>query len=143
MFDLLSIFLPKKLILILFFRMTSPNAFNQQQQAQSMPNFGLLQPEMPLISSQSSTPSSPSVDSSANAQNQPEPINQDVPPQPAPVDAQQRRFPNIIQDEQENRDWLDILYSMSRLLILLCLVYFYSSPLRCCIVILIGVSVYL
>ena len=59
-------------------------------------------------------------------------------------DQPQRRFPNIIQDEQqENRDWLDILYSMSRLMVLLCLVYFYSSPMRCLIVILIGVALYL
>lgn len=57
---------------------------------------------------------------------------------------QQRRFPNIIQDEQqENRDWLDILYSMSRLMVLLCLVYFYSSPIRCLVVIMIGVALYL
>ena len=57
---------------------------------------------------------------------------------------QQRRFPNIIQDDQqENRDWLDILYSMSRLMVLLCLVYFYSSPIRCLVVIMIGVALYL
>lgn len=122
--------------------MSSPEAM-QQQQAQTMANFGFLQPQMPLITPQ---PQTTSPDPVVNAQ-QAEPINQEVPqpaqPQQPAVDAQQRRFPNIIQDEQENRDWLDILYSMSRLLILLCLVYFYSSPLRCCIVILIGVSIYL
>jgi hypothetical protein len=116
--------------------MSSPNAF--QQQNGQISNF--LPPQMPFIAPQAQTAAESPV-------SQPEPINQEVPqpaqpPQPA-VEAQQRRFPNIIQDEQENRDWLDILYSMSRLLILLCLVYFYSSPLRCCIVILIGVSIYL
>lgn len=122
--------------------MASPEGI-QQQHAQSMSNFGFLPPQMPLIAPQTPTTS---VDPAVSAQ-QAEPINTEVPqpaqPQQPVVDAQQRRFPNIIQDEQENRDWLDILYSMSRLLILLCLVYFYSSPLRCCIVILIGVSIYL
>lgn len=116
--------------------MSSPEAMQQQQQAQ---NFAFMQSQMPLISPATQIPS---TSSSVAAP----PVNQEVPqPQPPqPVaEPQQRRFPNIIQDEQENRDWLDILYSMSRLLILLCLVYFYSSPLRCCIVILIGVSIYL
>lgn len=117
--------------------MSSPGAFQQQNGQMS----SFLPSQMPFIAPQASPAST-----AESPVSQAEPINQDVPqqaqPQPA-VDAQQRRFPNIIQDEQENRDWLDILYSMSRLLILLCLVYFYSSPLRCCIVILIGVSVYL
>lgn len=117
--------------------MSSPDAFQQQNGQMS----SFLPPQMPFIA-----PQAPST-SAESPVSQPEPINQEVPqpaqPQQPVVDAQQRRFPNIIQDEQENRDWLDILYSMSRLLILLCLVYFYSSPLRCCIVILIGVSIYL
>jgi hypothetical protein len=54
-----------------------------------------------------------------------------------------RRFPNIIQEEQESRDWLDILYSMCRLTILLTLVYFYSSPIRCLIVIFVGIAIYM
>lgn len=120
------------------YRMSSPEAM-QQQQAQ---NFAFMQSQMPLIPSATAS-QIPSTSSSNVAA---PPVNQEVPqpqpPQPA-AEPQQRRFPNIIQDEQENRDWLDILYSMSRLLILLCLVYFYSSPLRCCIVILIGVSIYL
>lgn len=47
------------------------------------------------------------------------------------------------EDEAENRDWLDILYTFSRLIVLLSLVYFYSSPGRCSIVILVMVLYYL
>lgn len=46
-------------------------------------------------------------------------------------------------DEAENRDWLEILYTLSRLLVLLSLVYFYSSPGRCSIVIIVIVLYYL
>lgn len=38
-------------------------------------------------------------------------------------------------EEADNRDWLETLYTLSRLAILLSLVYFYSSPGRCSIVI--------
>jgi len=119
----------------------SPEAFyqmNQQQQAQQSQNFAFIPPQMPYA-----TPSA-AIDATA-----PQAPNADA--QAAPVQAGQQpaaevaqpRFPNIIQDEQENRDWLDIVYSMSRLMILLCLVYFYSSPVRCLVVILIGISIYL
>lgn len=126
--------------------MASPDALQQQQQqAQLMSNLAFMQPQMPFISPTTASvapiPSTSSQSDTASSANQEVP--QPQPPQQPAVEPQQRRFPNIIQDEQENRDWLDILYSMSRLLILLCLVYFYSSPLRCCIVILIGVSIYL
>lgn len=58
--------------------------------------------------------------------------------------APQPRFPHIVQEEQpENRDWLDMFYTMSRLMILLVLVYFYSSPLRCLLVLLFGITLYL
>lgn len=46
-------------------------------------------------------------------------------------------------DDVENRDWLEILYTLSRLIVLLSLVYFYSSPGRCSIVILVMVLYYL
>lgn len=127
--------------------LSSPEAFyqmsQQQQQTQSPQNFAFLPPQMPFaaspvvastIANEAAAPQSPNNEAqAAPAQVQPQP------PQPA----EQRRFPNIIQDEQENRDWLDILYSMSRLMILLCLVYFYSSPIRCLVVILVGISIYL
>lgn len=124
----------------------SPEAFyqmSQQQQMQPPQNYAFIQPQMPFA------PPSAAVSASANEASQvPQSPNNDVqaaaPAQAAPQPAaEQRRFPNIIQDEQENRDWLDILYSMSRLMILLCLVYFYSSPIRCLVVILIGISIYL
>jgi hypothetical protein len=125
----------------------------QQQQTQQVPNLaGFMQPQMPFISPTiiptpptSSTIQSPNSEiqtASASPPAQPQ-AQVEQAPQPAAAAEPQRRFPNIIQDEQENRDWLDIVYSMSRLLILLCLVYFYSSPLRCLIVILIGISIYL
>lgn len=122
----------------------SPEAFyqmNQQQQPQQPQHFAFIPPQMPFaespvasatIANDASTPQSPNDAQAAPVQ------------QPPVADPQaQPRFPNIIQDEQENRDWLDILYSMSRLMILLCLVYFYSSPVRCLVVILIGISIYL
>lgn len=60
------------------------------------------------------------------------------------VQPAQPRFPNVNHEEvQENRDWLDMFYAMSRLMILLTLVYFYSSPLRCLFVLVMGVSIYL
>lgn len=52
------------------------------------------------------------------------------------------RNPVAGDDEAENRDWLEILYTLSRLLVLLSLVYFYSSPVRCMIVILAFVLYY-
>jgi len=123
----------------------SPEAFYQmsQQHSQNPQNFAFVQPQMPLSSS---TPSDSTSEAAAqqlrnnNEVQGAQPLQQ--PAQPA-AEAPQRRFPNIIQDEQENRDWLDILYSMSRLMILLCLIYFYSSPVRCLVVILIGITIYL
>lgn len=117
----------------------SPEAFyqmNQQQQTQQPQNFAFIPPQLPLSAA-------PTIVSDASV---PQPPNNDAQAAPAEqpaAEAPQRRFPNIIQDEQENRDWLDILYSMSRLMILLCLVYFYSSPIRCLVVILIAISIYL
>lgn len=115
--------------------LSSPEAFYQQQTQQQPQNFAFMPPPMPFA-----VPPSNAVPTVANET--PNNEAQAVPEQPA-AEAPQRRFPNIIQDEQEHRDWLDILYSMSRLMILLCLVYFYSSPIRCLVVILIGISVYL
>lgn len=60
-----------------------------------------------------------------------------APPVPAPA-----RFA-ANNDEEENRDWLEILYTLSRLLVLSSLVYFYSSPGRCSIVIIVALLYYL
>lgn len=54
-----------------------------------------------------------------------------------------RRFPNIVVEEQENRDWLDIFFSMCRVGILMTVVYLYSSPIRCITVLFIGSMLYL
>lgn len=125
--------------------MSQVASYYEQNQQQIPQNFAYLPPQMPYMPT-SPTPSTPSsISSSIQGTN--EAVNPEVnAPQPQPqqaVEAEQRRFPNIVQEEQENRDWLDILYSMSRLTFLLCLVYFYSSPLRCIGVILIGVLIYL
>lgn len=69
-----------------------------------------------------------------------QPAQQDAPPVQAP------RFQAAAagaDDDAENRDWLEILYTVSRLLVLLSLVYFYSSPGRCSIVIIVIVLYYL
>lgn len=54
-----------------------------------------------------------------------------------------RRFPNIVVEEQENRDWLDIFFSLCRVGILMTVVYLYSSPTRCLTVLIIGIMLYL
>lgn len=61
----------------------------------------------------------------------------------APAAVQPPRLQAAADEEAENRDWLEILYTLSRLLVLLSLVYFYSSPVRCMIVILAFVLYYL
>ncbi|XP_052869818.1 uncharacterized protein LOC128275377 isoform X2 [Anopheles cruzii] len=55
----------------------------------------------------------------------------------------QRRFPNIVVEEQENNDWLDVFFSMCRVGILMTVIYVYSSPMRCFTVLMIGVMLYL
>lgn len=61
----------------------------------------------------------------ANAADVPNAVPPPRPPQPAAA----------ADDDRENRDWLETLYTLSRLAVLLSLVYFYSSPGRCSIVI--------
>lgn len=64
-------------------------------------------------------------------------------PAPGAAAAPARRFPNIVVEEQENRDWLDIFFSMCRVGILMTVVYLYSSPTRCLTVFFIGILLYL
>lgn len=61
----------------------------------------------------------------------------------AAAPAAARRFPNIVVEEQENRDWLDIFFSLCRVGILMTVVYLYSSPVRCLTVLFIGIALYL
>ncbi|XP_011178636.1 homocysteine-responsive endoplasmic reticulum-resident ubiquitin-like domain member 2 protein [Zeugodacus cucurbitae] len=63
--------------------------------------------------------------------------------QPERQQAVAPRFPNIVQEEQENRDWLDSFFAITRLAIFLTILYFNSSPLRCLVVVIIASSIYL
>lgn len=125
--------------------MSQVASYYEQNQQQLPQNFAYLPPQMPYMSplpipsGSPGTSAEPAVAANASPQ-----VQQPIQPAQQPVaEPENRRFPNIVQEEQENRDWLDILYSMSRCIILLCLVYFYSSPIRCIGVILIGVLLYL
>lgn len=100
-----------------------PNYFPQ-------PNFG-----MPQQFAATNTNSSTTIGEQQASQQQQQ--------QEAPQAAQAPRFQPGADDEAENRDWLEILYTISRLLVLLSLVYFYSSPGRCSIVIIAVVLYYL
>ncbi|XP_065169186.1 homocysteine-responsive endoplasmic reticulum-resident ubiquitin-like domain member 2 protein isoform X1 [Atheta coriaria] len=78
-----------------------------------------------------------------NYTNQP----QDVPGE-APVAQPQPPAPpaaaNLPRDNPElNRDWLDVFYMLSRTMIFISIVYFYSSPVRCVVVVALAFSLYL
>lgn len=45
--------------------------------------------------------------------------------------------------EIEDRDWLDWLYNLSRIMVMAAVVYFYSSPIRFMIVLILGLSIYM
>lgn len=76
------------------------------------------------------------------AQPQTQQSQQQQQPQQQPVVPPQQAQP-LNDDENENRDWLEIFYTFSRLVVLLSLVYFYSSPIRCSIVIFVMILYYL
>ncbi|GLV40467.1 Homocysteine-induced endoplasmic reticulum protein [Carabus blaptoides fortunei] len=48
-----------------------------------------------------------------------------------------------VDEPPADRDWLDWFYVFSRVLVLFCIVYFYSSPLRFTLVLLLGIGLYL
>lgn len=56
-----------------------------------------------------------------------------------PPQAQQRQR----DPENPDRDWLDVFYILTRVLVLFSVVYFYSSPLRFIFVLLLGFGFYL
>ena len=111
---------------------------------QQMPSAPSIPTLTPLLA-----PSQPTQSSSQTQNAQPEtapPQNPDNVAAPAPQNDQpaaQRRFPNIVEQEQENRDWLDFFFSLCRVAVLLGVVYLYSSPTRCFVVIIIGILLYL
>ena len=121
-------------------------AIQQQQQSGAAPNVPFIpsnyfpQPNFGMPQQFSAATASVST-SSGGEQQQAAQAQQDAAPvPPAP------RFQPVAaaaDDEAENRDWLEILYTLSRLLVLLSLVYFYSSPGRCSIVIIVIVLYYL
>lgn len=63
--------------------------------------------------------------------------NEDIEPQQPPPQDQQR------DPENNERDWLDNFYAISRLLVLFSVVYFYSSFLRFFLVLVLGSIMYL
>lgn len=71
--------------------------------------------------------------------NMPQPPQQPVAPQP------QVPQPQAAGQDPENveRDWLDIFYMLSRVMVLFSVVYFYSSPLRFIFVLFLGFGLYL
>lgn len=81
------------------------------------------------------------------------PLNNNYPNQVLPADnaaaqgqqlQQQPRFPMLAQEpEGENRDWLDGVNIICRMLMLAAMIYFYSSPARCLLVVAIGLGLYL
>lgn len=143
------------------------NAAQMQANAPSIPMFmpmpQFMPPNFPNL--QTTTPPAdvydgPSTSQSARATYAPRVLPVIPPTATAPAAAQapaaaaavpaenaerpQPRFPNIVQEqEQDNRDWLDRFYSVTRLLALLTLVFFYSSPLRCLVVAIIAIGIYL
>lgn len=78
----------------------------------------------------------------AQPQLQQQPLAQPVPqqPQPAPIVNQPE---NNLADEGERLDWLDMFYVFTRLMVLMTLVYFYTSPVRFMVVIFFTVLYYL
>lgn len=106
-----------------------------------------MQQTNPLSNSQSYFPqtnfgtNNNTASSSMGSEQRPQPQPQMQ--QEAAAAVQPPRVHAVAEEEAENRDWLEILYTLSRLLVLLSLVYFYSSPVRCMIVILAFVLYYL
>lgn len=97
-------------------------------------NFAYLQPPT------SAQPGMPQVAQAPQQQDQAAPAVAAAQPENQP----QRRFPNIVVEEaQDNRDWLDISFTTLRVAVLLSLIYFYSSPLRCLAVLTIGIALFL
>lgn len=62
---------------------------------------------------------------------------QGAPPNPIPA-----ANPNPVENNEE-RDWLDIFYTLSRALVLFSVVYFYSSPVRFVFVLFLVIALYL
>lgn len=118
------------------------NAYQQQQQPNVQQNINI--PPMPFFTHQQQQQQQFASDIPA-VQRPPQPPVDPVqignqaqpPPQQQPDNNQVAapRFGNIAGEDGERLDWLDLFYVFSRLMVLVTLVYFYSSPFRCLIVI--------
>lgn len=95
----------------------------------------------PLVVQEATAPIAPN---GAAAEQSPEERQDQIQQQqPAQAQVAAPRFPNLPQDEQENRDWLDNFFSITRLALFLTILYFNSSPLRCLVVVIIAGGIYL
>ncbi|XP_069963238.1 homocysteine-responsive endoplasmic reticulum-resident ubiquitin-like domain member 2 protein [Bactrocera oleae] len=97
----------------------------------------------PVISAASLAQAVPAAESNTAAEAAVGEQPQQAQAQPERQQAVAPRFPNIVQEEQENRDWLDSFFAITRLAIFLTILYFNSSPLRCLAVVIIAGGIYL
>uniref|UniRef100_W8C1E5 Homocysteine-responsive endoplasmic reticulum-resident ubiquitin-like domain member 2 protein n=2 Tax=Ceratitis capitata TaxID=7213 RepID=W8C1E5_CERCA len=101
----------------------------------------LSQPATALAQPAHNSESNSAAPAVAGGEQQPQQVQAQA--QPEGQQAAAPRFPNIVQDEQDNRDWLDSFFSITRLAIFLTILYFNSSPLRCLAVVIIAGGIYL
>lgn len=83
----------------------------------------------------------PIIPPQATAAPAPVPGPQAEPNRPAPAAPQ--NAPARDPDNNQERDWLDIFYMLSRAMVLFSVVYFYSSPMRFIFVLILGIGLYL
>ena len=76
---------------------------------------------------------------------QPNAAAPDPQPRQNPPEQPAAQAPAAVQRDPDNpeRDWLDMFYMFSRLMVLFSVVYFYLSPLRFVFVLLLGFTLYL
>lgn len=128
---------------VLFYQQTHLAWMLQQQQHQQL--YGIQWPSMTGEQPQPHDPrAQPATTHHDNAADDDNIAPQPAANAPAPNDAAAA----VVADgqhagEEQQQDWLDIFYSTSRLMVLLALVFFYSSPTRLMIVILFVVSYHL
>lgn len=110
-------------------------ALMQQAYIQYMTQYmQLATGQAPTISTSNAFPTPNIPVNAPNIQpNQPEAAQEAAPPNP----------PAQPQLENEERDWLDVFYMLSRAMVLFSVVYFYSSPVRFIFVLFLGIALYL
>lgn len=109
-----------------------------------MPGTSSPSTSSPANAASTATAAATAVEDASTGRAQPAPAADAAPVAgAAAAAAPARRFPNIVVEEQENRDWLDMFFSVCRVGILMTVVYLYSSPTRCMTVFIIGILLYL